>query len=220
MEMRRPALPKIITQNLRLHIIISTAVRIIIFLILARELYTKNWLFAFAAAMMLFVSFLPSIIAKKYKIFLPSEFDLLFSIFLFSSFILGEMRDYYIRYWWWDLMLHSIFAFMLGMAGFSILYSLYLTEKIKSSAFLASFFSFCFSLSLGALWEIIEFSIDYLLGTNMQKSGLVDTITDLMVDTLGALLASALGYLYIKKVKLFVFDAFIGRFIRIERKLR
>jgi hypothetical protein len=53
-------------------------------------------------------------------------------------------------------------------------------------------------LSIGALWEIFEFLMDSLFGLNMQKSGLIDTMWDLIVDALGALVISILGYLYLK----------------------
>jgi len=210
----------IIKDNLKAHIIISTIVKISISFILISSLYRMNLLVAFAAAAMLIASFLPSIIAKRYKVFLPPEFEIIFSIFLFASFILGEMRDYYLRYWWWDQMLHGFSAFMLGLAGFLIIYSFYQASKIRSSPIIAALFSFSFALCLGALWEIIEFSIDYFLHTNMQKSGLVDTMTDLMLDAAGALLASAIGFAYIKSGKAWIIDVLINDFIALNYKIR
>lgn len=208
-------LSSMIRKNIKLHIIISTIVRILISIVLVTSLYNHNFLLIFSSSIMLFISFLPSILLKKYKIFLPSELEIILSLFLYASFILGEMRDYYLRYWWWDLMLHSFSAFMLGLIGFIIIYSFYITHRVTTSAALASIFSFSFALALGALWEIIEFSIDYLLHTNMQKSGLVDTMTDLMVNALGALIVSVLGFLYFKSGKLFIVDHFVDRFRKV-----
>jgi hypothetical protein len=217
-NMANNSMSDMITENLKAHIIISTIVKISILLILITSFYQRNFLIAFSALAMLFASFLPSILARKYKVFLPPEFEIIFSVFLFASFILGEMRDYYLRYWWWDQMLHGFSALMLGLAGFLIIYSFYQAEKIRSSPIVASLFSFTFALSLGALWEIIEFSIDYFLHTNMQKSGLIDTMTDLMLDALGALLASAIGFAYLKSGKGWIVDHLIDRFIIFNSK--
>ncbi len=65
---------------------------------------------------------------------------------------------------------------------------------------------FCFAVASGAIWEIFEFLMDQFFGLNMQKSGLMDTMTDLIMDSLGAFLASAFGYIYLinKKSKLTV----------------
>ena len=78
-------------------------------------------------------------------------------------------------------------------------------------------FSFCFAVTLGVLWEIYEFSVDYLFGWNMQRSGINDTMTDLMVDALGAFAVSLLGYLYMKgDIK--AFERIEKSFIRMNRK--
>lgn len=208
----------IIRKNLKAHIIISTFVKISILVILVSSIYRFNLLVAFSALAMLVASLLPSIIARRYKVFLPPEFEIMFSVFLYASFMLGEMRDYYLRYWWWDQMLHGFSAFMLGLAGFLIIYSFYQAQKIKSSPIIAALFSFSFALCLGALWEIIEFTIDYFLHTNMQKSGLVDTMTDLMLDAFGALLASALGFAYLKSGKAWIVDKLIDKFVMLNAR--
>ncbi|MCX6707466.1 MAG: hypothetical protein NT001_04995, partial [Candidatus Woesearchaeota archaeon] len=211
--MKKSIVSDIIKKNLKVHIIISTFVKISILVIFVSSIYRFNLLVAFAALAMLIASFLPSIIARRYKVFLPPEFEIMFSVFLYASFMLGEMRDYYLRYWWWDQMLHGFSALMLGLAGFLIIYSFYQANKIKSSPIIAALFSFTFALSLGALWEIIEFTIDYFLHTNMQKSGLVDTMTDLMTDAVGALIASGLGYAYLRSGRVWIVDHLIDRFV-------
>ena len=212
-------LPAIITKNLKAHIVISTIVRLSMLGILITAAAELNFLLMFISSVMLFVSFLPSIMVRRFKIFLPPELEITFSLFLFAYFILGEMSRFFLIYWWWDLMLHSFAAFMLGLIGFLIMYIFHMTHKVRMSAALTSIFSFCFSLSLGVLWEMFEFSMDYSFGFNMQKSGLRDTMTDLVVDTLGALLVSVLGFLYIKSGKAYVIKRFVDKFTSMNRRL-
>ena len=66
------------------------------------------------------------------------------------------------------------------------------------SPLLIALFSFTFSLALGALWEIFEFSMDQIFLTNMQTSGVVDTMWDLIADALGAFSMSVIGFLHLK----------------------
>ena len=78
---------------------------------------------------------------------------------------------------------------------------------LKLSPFFVVMFAFCFAVTMGVFWEFFEFSADRILGTNMQKfrfpelgqDGLVDTMTDLFVDAVGALITSIVGYFYIQK---------------------
>ena len=103
-------------------------------------------------------------------------------------------------------MLHTLSGVIIGAIGFSLVY-IFNTEEnvaIKLSPLFVAIFSFCFATSMGALWEIYEFFMDSIFGLNMQKSGLVDTMWDLIVDALGALVMSVLGYLYLKRhIRLF-----------------
>lgn len=159
-----------------------------------------NWMNFFNAILTLLLTFIPSIIAKKNNIYLIPEFHLIILIFLFASQYFGEFHDYYEKYWWWDILLHIFSGVMLGFVGFMLVYIFNREKKISvalSPIFIA-IFSFTFALSIGALWEIYEFIMDSCFGRNMQKSGLVDTMWDLIVDSLGALFASITGYLYIK----------------------
>ena len=73
-------------------------------------------------------------------------------------------------------------------------------------------FAFCFGVAAGAVWEIFEFVVDQLFNTNMQKNGLVDTMWDLIVDSIGALITSLVGYYYIKGKKLSLFHRLIRKF--------
>lgn len=165
---------------------------------LALALYEREWLTAFICVIALWIVWMPPVLARNLKVHFPLEFSLLLNLFIYSSIFLGEIRGYYTRFWWWDIVLHAGSGIALGFIGFLILYSLYQTGRIVISPFLLAMFSFCFALSLGALWEIFEFTVDSTLGTNMQKSGLVDTMWDLIVDAIGALIVAVSGYVYVR----------------------
>ncbi len=130
-------------------------------------------------------------------------------IFVFASLFLGEIREFYTRFWWWDIALHSFSGILLGIVGFILVHVLNETEEIDlhmKPGFVA-FFAFLFAVGMGGLWEIFEFTMDSIFGMNMQKemlgdpSGLTDTMWDLIVDALGALIIAVLGYGYLKTAK-------------------
>lgn len=112
----------------------------------------------------------------------------------------------------WDIEIPRV---MLGALGFSMIAIFNNTERIplNLSPFFIAAFAFCFALAMGALWEIYEFSADALFGTNMQKfalddgtplvgqAALKDTMKDIIVDTLGALVMSVVGYISLKYKK-------------------
>lgn len=158
----------------------------------------RAWFTMFVTAVALLIVWLPSVLARNLQLHLPLEFEFLLNLFIYASIFLGEVSGFYTRFWWWDIILHVGSGIALGFIGFLLLYSLYYTEKIRIQPALLALFSFSFALSLGTLWEVFEFAIDSLFGMNMQKSGLVDTMWDLIVDAVGALVAAVSGYVYVK----------------------
>ena len=178
--------------------IIGYILRSFILIAVIGSTYTRQWMMVILASAILIISFIPDLINKRTKLKIPEEFEFLFLIFIFAAVILGEINGYYTRFWWWDLMLHSMAGFNLGLWGLTILVILYQGEKVKASPILIAMFTFCFAMAIGAVWEIFEFAGDQVLGTNMLKSGLLDTMSDLIVDAIGALTAATIGYFYIK----------------------
>lgn len=185
---------------------------------IAYSAYAQNWIVLFASALILFSTFLPLLIERKYRIEIPLDLEFAVILFLYASLFLGEVRGYFTLFWWWDILLHISGGIALGFIGFIVLYILYYKNKLSANPFLVAIFSFFFALGIGALWEIFEFGMDSFFGLNMQKSGLVDTMWDLIVDAGGALLTSAVGYFYIKKKRGSVFSWLIRKIIA-ENKL-
>ena len=140
---------------------------------------------------------------------------------MFATLFLGEIHDYYQRFWWWDMTLHTGSGLLLGMLGFMIVYVLNEDRQVDMHmrpAFVA-LFAFFFAVGLGAIWEIFEFAMDRWFDTDMQPatpgdpSGLTDTIQDLIVDMVGAAVVSLLGWRYLRKARTSPIDNWAKRFI-------
>lgn len=160
-----------------------------------------RWLAAITTLGIIVVTFLPLILGRRFAVRIPPEFEVLAVVFAYASLFLGEVHGYYIRYWWWDVVLHIGSGFLLGILGFLLVYVLNEVENVDlhmRPRFVA-LFAFMFAVGMGTLWEIFEFSMDQVFGLNMQKSGLIDTMWDLIVDAGGAVVISLLGWSYLRK---------------------
>lgn len=185
------------------------------------EAWRGQWLAAAATAGVFTVTLVPILLHRRFQLRTPSILQLLAVVMVFASLFLGEVRGYFVRYAWWDLALHGASSFLLGILGFLLVYALNERKDIAvqlKPGFLA-LFAFVFALGLGTLWEIFEFAIDQTFGVNMQKSGLVDTMWDLIVDALGAGVISLLGYFFLKQEGDSFLERWIERFIRANPRL-
>lgn len=200
----------------RIQLGISYALQLALLIAAIISFVLGNWLNAFLTIGILFLTFLPKLIRRNYKVFLPVEFDLLIILFIFASFFLGELHGYYTSLWWWDIALHTSSGFLVGIAGFLLVYILNEEKKAHlqlKPGFLA-FFAFNFAVFIGVLWEIIEFILDQSLGLQTQHNSVIDTMWDLIVDSLGALVIAVLGYFYIRSTKSLIFNRMIRRFLK------
>lgn len=185
----------------RLHKRLSLFLQAIMVLGLAGALYERQYLTAALVGCIIILTVLPTLLGRRFNVFIPPEFEMVSVGFIFLSLFLGEVRSYYQRFWWWDAVLHTGSGFLLGIFGFLLVYVLNQEKNIQlhmRPAFVA-LFSFVFAVAIGAVWEIFEFSMDNAFGLNMQKSGLRDTMWDLIVDTVGAFVVSTGGYIYMKR---------------------
>lgn len=164
-------------------------------------IFQGRWLPAITTLGIMILTLLPLLLRRRFRVIIPPEFEVLAVIFIYASLFLGEVHGYYIRYWWWDALLHTGSGFLLGLMGFLLVHILNEMENVSvhmKPGFVA-LFSFMFAVGMGAIWEIFEFFMDQTFGLNMQKSGLIDTMWDLIVDCAGALVISLLGWTYLKK---------------------
>jgi len=158
---------------------------------------------------------LPDFIQHRVRIQIPSFMLIVYAIFLYCAIYLGEVRNFYHTMPHWDTILHTFSGAALGALGFSLVSLLNKSEKLhlSLSPLFVALFALSFAVSLGVIWEIYEFAADSILRTNMQKfaledgerlvgqAALADTMKDLIVDMLGALAVSAIGYVSLKYKK-------------------
>ena len=192
---------------------ITALIRLALLVVGLAAVFTGRWSVVFAAAGALTLSYLPQFLASQIKVKLPLQFQFIITLFLYASIFLGEIGDYYERFWWWDVVLHAGSAFAFGFVGFLALFLLYSRHKLAASPFLVSVFAFSFGLAIGTLWEVFEFAMDQIFGMQMQKSGLRDTMWDLIIDAIGAGTASCIGYVYLKYKIRDPFDTLIAWFL-------
>jgi hypothetical protein len=204
----------------RLELLISSFLRLTLLFAAVFAVFSARWSDLFTILLTLSLTFLPAIVGRSLRISLPTEFEFIFVIFVYAAFFLGEVHGYFTQIWWWDVFLHSLSSVNLGFVGFIILYVIYRAKRITASPILIVLFSFCFALAIGALWEIYEFAMDSIFGLNMQKSGLVDTMWDLVVDAGGAFVASLIGYFYIKLDRGPVIKRMLGKVLEKNPRLR
>lgn len=196
----------------QVHRRITLALQALLLLGVAFTLWQGQWLTALTTAAILVVTLFPVFLKRTLDVFIPPEIEVLAVLFVFASLFLGEVRGYYLRFWWWDAVLHAASGFLLGLLGFLLVYVLNEKEEIElhmKPGFVA-LFAFMFALGLGTVWEIFEFAMDSTFGLNMQKSGLRDTMWDLIVDAAGALVIAVLGYGYLQASP---GESFLGKWI-------
>ncbi len=166
-----------------------------------------EWQLMAIALLTFFLTFLPSIYQRSYKITLPNEYEILVLFFLFGTLYLGEIHAFYELYWWWDILLHTLSGALMFIFAMSLLLIMDREHRIIfKSPFFVVLFGVSFALAMGSLWELFEWFMDSSFGTNMLKvglgegmqSGLEDTLTDLLNNTQGALIAGFLGYFELK----------------------
>jgi len=227
----------------------------IVITILVRQFFTGHYEHCFTCLLTLFLFFIPSFVNKKLQINLPNTLEVIILLFIFSAEILGEISAFYLRVPWWDAMLHTMNGFLMAAIGFSLVDILNRNESVKFhlSPIFVAVVAFCFSMTIGVLWEFFEYAMDVIIKTDMQKDtilqtfatvdlnpqgenspvlvtgiqnmilvgeqlmvdqmpcdsytlnlggyldmGIVDTMMDLFVNFVGAVVFSFIGYFYIK----------------------
>ncbi len=147
-----------------------------------------------------FLTYAPSIIKELFNKEVPASFEVIVIFFIYGIFYFGEVRGLYAEFWWWDIILNLLSATALGFIGLAVLSVLKKEKVINANDKIIAILVFCFAVSIGALLEFFEFSMDSLFNFNMQKSAM-DTMKDIGVNIVGALLISTLGYYHFKTGK-------------------
>lgn len=218
--------------------------RILVLLTAVRCAFTHNYESLAICVLTLVLFLLPSLFEQLLKIEIPPVFQIIIYLFIFAAEILGEVNKYYTAIPGWDTMLHTINGFLCAAIGFSLFNILNRGSKsMQLSPFYLSLVAFCFSMTVGVVWEFIEFTADQVFFLDMQKDfvvssfasvtldesntqipvriseitrtiietkngdpvvieggyldiGIIDTMKDLMVNFIGAIVFSVIGYFY------------------------
>lgn len=178
-----------------------------------------RWSLAFVSFSTLALSLFPPLLAARWDLKLPLPFLLFTTLFFFASIFLGEALDFYERLWWWDIALHGSSAVGFGLTGFLFVFMLFDGDRFAAPPSAIAFITFCVAMTVGAIWEIFEFTMDANFGLNMQKSGLGDTMGDLIVDALGAFISSLTGYFYLVRNSAGLLGKGLSQFIRLNARL-
>ena len=173
---------------------------------------------AFVSLATLILSIAPLVLADRLALRLPLPFLVATTLFIIAALMLGEAFDFYNRVWWWDLALHSASAVGFGLLGFLFVFMLFEGDRFAAPPSAIAFIAFCVAMMIGAMWEIFEFAMDQIFGLNMQKSGLMDTMGDLILNAVGGLVASLAGYAYLHERRYGPLDPFIERFIALNTR--
>ena len=167
--------------------IVYVTLRALVILVMILQIFNRNYEGVFYCILTLILLMIPSFIQMELKIELPTTLEIFILIFIFAAEILGEIGSYYTKVANWDTMLHTINGFLAAAIGFSLVDILNRNEKVKvqlSPLFMAVV-AFCFSMTIGVMWEFWECGMDLFLGMDMQKDTIVHSISTVMLDPTG-----------------------------------
>lgn len=215
----------------------------LVLLSVVRQFFLGSYHNMFLGILTLILFMVPQFIEKAVGVTIPAGLKTVILIFIFSAEILGEINAFYIKIPLWDTMLHTTNGFLMAAIGFALIDLFNRSEKfsVKMSPYFVAFVAFCFSMTVGVVWEFFEFTMDWFFYTDMQKDwilptissvkldpaggnhpikvavesvvingeewnlggyldiGIVDTMKDLMVNFLGAVVFSMIGIVYLKQ---------------------
>ena len=174
-------------QELREHkssFIVFYTLRLLVLVVLVRQLFLRNYEGAFFCILTILLLYVPSWLQVKLRIELPPPLEITILCFIFAAEILGEVNAFYVNVPNWDTMLHTLNGFLAAAVGFSMVLLLNDDERLTFdlSPFFLALVAFCFSMTIGVLWEFFEFGMDYFFHTDMQKDTVVNAIYTVALD--------------------------------------
>ena len=163
---------------------VYTILRLIVLATLVSSILRGEYESAFICLLVLVLFMLPFFIQQNFGIELPSTLEIIILLFIFAAEILGELKCYFITFHHWDTMLHTTTGFLCAATGFALIDILNRNSRIKFqlSPIYVALAAFCFSMTVGVLWEFFEFGMDRLFQMDMQKDTVVNSITSVMLD--------------------------------------
>lgn len=173
-------------------VIVYLVLRLLVIIVMAREIYERDWNNVFMCVLTLVLFLLPSILEHQLKIDLPNALEIIILAFIFAAEILGEIGEFYLSVPHWDTMLHTLNGFLMGAIGFAMIDILNQSPRFhfNLSPLFVSFVAFCFSMTIGVLWEFFEYGWDLLTRSDMQKDTILTAISSVTLNPAGVNTAS------------------------------
>lgn len=161
--------------------------RFLVIAVMAARFLRGDFESVFLCALTLVLFLLPTVFERTLMIDLPNTLEIIIMLFIFAAEILGEISAFYTTFKNWDTILHTINGFLCAAIGFALVDMLNRTEKfsLSLSPVFMSIVAFCFSMTIGVLWEFFEFGMDQLFYLDMQKDTVIHTISSVMLDPAG-----------------------------------
>ncbi len=161
--------------------------RILVIITMVAQFFNGDFESVFLCGLTLVLFLLPTVFERTLMIDLPNTMEIIIMLFIFSAEILGEISSFYTTFKHWDTILHTLNGFLCAAIGFALVDMLNRTEKfsLSLSPVFMSIVAFCFSMTIGVLWEFFECGMDQLLLLDMQKDTVVNTISTVMLDPTG-----------------------------------
>lgn len=158
--------------------------RLIVIGVMVMTIIHKNYESTFVCVLVLILFMLPRFVERNFRIELPSTLEIIILVFIFAAEILGELKSYFITYPHWDSMLHTTTGFISAAFGFALvdLLNRNKPQHFKLSPVFLALVAFCFSMTVGVLWEFFEFSMDYLFHMDMQKDTVIHAFASVTLD--------------------------------------
>ncbi|MCU0080644.1 hypothetical protein [Extibacter muris] len=166
---------------------VYVTLRALVVLMMILQILNGNYENVFLCILTLLLLIIPSLVQVNLKIELPTALEIIILLFIFAAEILGEIQSYYIIFPGWDTLLHTLNGFLMAAIGFALVDILNRNERFsfKLSPVFVAIVAFCFSMTIGVIWEFFEFGMDQIFRFDMQKDTIVHTISSVMLDPAG-----------------------------------
>ena len=161
--------------------------RFLVILTMVAQFFNGNYESVFLCLLTLVLFLLPTILERALMVDLPNTLEVIILLFIFAAEILGEISAFYTTFQGWDTILHTLNGFLCAAIGFALVDLCNRHERVSlslSPVYMA-IVAFCFSMTIGVLWEFFECAMDQLFLLDMQKDAVVRNISSVMLDPTG-----------------------------------
>ena len=165
-------------------LVIYLILRLLVIAAMIEQIVNRNFENVFICILTLFLFTVPSLLERRLHIVLPDTLEIIILIFIFAAEILGEIREYYLIFPIWDTLLHTTHGVLFAAIGFSLVHLLNREDRVpvKLSPFYMAVTAFCFSMTIGVLWEFFEWGMDTIFRTDMQKDTVIMALSTVNLD--------------------------------------